>query len=402
MNPLKRSLSLPLVTFYGLGTILGAGIYVLIGSVAGQAGLFLPLSFFAAAVIAGFTAFSYAELVARFPRSAGEAVYVSAAFDRRWLTALVGYSGAAVGIISAATIASGFAGYLNLFVVIEPHIVITAVVTVLAVVAAVGIRASAWTATVMTLVEIAGLCLIIALGSNHLWQAESIDVMRYVPRDWGDWQGIGAGAFLAFYAFLGFEDMVNVAEEVRDASRNLPRAIITALIFSTLLYLGVGFVAVTSVSPHRLSASEAPLATLAEIYSVSGRLMGLIALIAITNGALIQMIKSSRILYGMANLGEAPAAFSRVGARTGTPLIATVVVAALVLAFALRLSTIDLASLTSLVTLLIFALVNAALLRVQMTTSRPRGIIACPAWVPATGMVLCLLLIAAQFGGYFA
>lgn len=396
MAELKRSLSLPLVTFYGLGTILGAGIYVLIGSVAGHAGHFLPVSFLCASLIAGFTAFSYAELVARLPRSAGEAVYVSKAFDRRWLTIAVGYSAAAVGIISAATIASGFAGYLNEFVVLDPRLVVILVVTVLALVAAIGIRASAWTATLMTLVEIAGLVLIISLGARQLWQAESIEFARFIPTEIDDWRGIAAGAFLAFYAFLGFEDMINVAEEVRDASRNLPRAIIAALLCSTVLYIAVGIVAVTAVAPLALATSAAPLAVVAQAYAVPVLLMSGIAIIAITNGALIQMIKSSRILYGMASLGDAPPLLGQVVAVTGTPLVATVVVALAVLAFALGLSTVDLASLTSFVTLLIFTLVNAALLRLQRIMPRPAGVFACPVWVPLGGMVLCVLLILVQ------
>ena len=168
MPQLKRALSLPLVTFYGLGSILGAGIYVLLGAVGQRAGAFLPISFLLAAVIAGFTAFSYAELVARLPRSGGEAVYVDAAFQRRWFTMLIGYGAVAVGIISAATIASGFAGYFQLFVAANPSVVILTVVLGLGSVAAVGIGASAWAATAMTLVEVAGLVLIVALASDTL------------------------------------------------------------------------------------------------------------------------------------------------------------------------------------------------------------------------------------------
>jgi amino acid transporter len=396
MAQLQRSLSLPLITFYGLGTILGAGIYVLLGAVSGAAGYFLPLSFLCAAVIAGFTAFSYAELVARLPRSGGEAVYVDAAFHQRWLTVAVGYSAVAVGTISAATIASGFAGYLRLFVALDPRLVITTVVLALGTVAAIGIRASAWAATVMTLIEIGGLVIIIYLAGDRLADWDALDYQRLVPREFGDWRGIGVGAFLAFYAFLGFEDMVNVAEEVRDPSRNLPRAIVAALVISTVLYLLVGLAAIASVPIETLSASTAPLATIAGAEGLSPRFMGLIALVAITNGALIQMIKSSRILYGMANLGDAPLLFGRVSPWTNTPLFATIVVAALVLSLALWLSTIDLAVLTSLVTLCIFAAVNAALWKLKRAAVHPPGIVRYPVWVPIIGFVLCLLLLAVQ------
>ncbi|MFT4585709.1 MAG: APA family basic amino acid/polyamine antiporter, partial [Gammaproteobacteria bacterium] len=247
MPELKRTLSLPLITFYGLGTILGAGIYVLIGSVAGSAGIFLPLSFLLAALIAAFTAFSYAELVARLPRSGGEAVYIDEAFHRRWLTLGIGYGAVSVGIMSAATIASGFVGYLQLFSSLDPNLIVVTVVIVLGFVAAIGMNVSAWAATLMTLVEVAGLALIITLASSTIIEANSFDYQQFVPRDLGDWRSIGAGAFLAFYAFLGFEDMVNVAEEVQNPRRNLPIAIIMALVVATLLYFLVGIAAVVSV-----------------------------------------------------------------------------------------------------------------------------------------------------------
>ena len=396
MPQLKRSLSLPLVTFYGLGTILGAGIYVLLGSVSARAGYFLPISFLVAALIAGFTAFSYAELVARLPRSGGEAVYVDAAFRRRWLTLTIGYASVTVGIISAATIASGFAGYLQLFFILNPHLTITAVVLGLGTVAAIGMRVSAWAATVMTLIEIGGLVLIVVLAGRSFVYADAFDYQQFIPREFGDWRGIGAGAFLAFYAFLGFEDMVNVAEEVRDPSRNLPRAIIIALVVSTLLYLLVGIAAVASVPIATLSTSAAPLSTVASAHGLSPEFIGIIALVAITNGALIQIIKSARILYGMANLGNAPTAFGRVAARTNTPLLATITVTVLVLSFALSLGTLELASLTSLVTLVIFVAVNAALWKLKRSGLVPSGFVSYPVVVPVIGVMLCLILIAAQ------
>ncbi|MFT4561835.1 MAG: APA family basic amino acid/polyamine antiporter [Gammaproteobacteria bacterium] len=390
MPELKRTISLPLITFYGLGTILGAGIYVLIGSVAGRAGIFLPLSFLLAALIAAFTAFSYAELVARLPRGGGEAVYVDEAFHHRWLTLGVGYGAVIVGIISAATIASGFAGYLRLFAALDPTLIVLTVVIVLGFVAAIGMQLSAWAATLMTLVEIAGLMLIIALAGNAIFETNSFDYQQFVPDELGDWRNIGAGAF------LGFEDMVNVAEEVHNPRRNLPIAIITALIVATLLYFLVGIAAVISVPVDVLSASSAPLSTVAGGYGLSAKFMGVIALVAITNGGLIQIIKSSRILYGMVNMHDAPRVFGRVFARTNTPVIATCCVSLVVLLFALSLPTIELASLTSLVTLVIFAVVNAALLKMKWLNSHPVKSVEYPIAVPLIGMLLCLALIAAQ------
>jgi amino acid transporter len=248
----------------------------------------------------------------------------------------------------------------------------------------------------MTLIEIGGLVLVIVVAGKSLVVAEVFNYEQFIPRESGDWRGIGAGAFLAFYAFLGFEDMVNVAEEVRDPSRNLPRAIIIALVVSTLLYLLVGIAAVSSVSVETLSASAAPMVTIARVHDLSIHVMAAIALVAITNGALIQIIKSSRILYGMAGLGDAPSAFGRVSARTNTPLLATVVVSVLTLFLAISLATIELASLTSLVTLGIFVVVNASLWKLKRTERGPSNIVSYPITIPIVGLVLCIMLIAAH------
>ena len=395
MANLKRTLSLPLVTFYGLGSILGAGIYVLLGVVGGVAGNFLPWAFLCATIIAGFTAFSYAELVARMPRSAGEAVYVDAAFSKPLITRAIGYGGAFVGVISAATITSGFVGYFQLFVEVEQTVVIASVVAVLGSIAIIGIGVSAWAATAMTVVEIVGLLLIIVSAGPKVVAWSTADLAHLIPHQVHDWQVIWVGAFLAFYAFLGFEDMINVAEEVHEPERNMPRAIAAALILSSLLYLLVSFAGLASVPVSELAGSETPLSTIAASNGVSTRFMALIALLAISNGALVQIIKSSRILYGMAAQHTAPAMFALVAPQTQTPVIATVAVIAGVLLLALSLPTVDLAALTSSVTLVIFAVVNIALIRIKRRQPQVETF-QVPIWVPAAGAVLCLGLLAVQ------
>ena len=234
---LKRSLSLPLITFYGLGTIIGAGIYVLIGEVAGRAGMYAPFAFLLAAVVAAFSAFAYAELSARYPLSAGEAIYVKEAFHRRWLTIATGWSVVLIGTVSAAALANGFIGYLRLFVRLPNWLAISLLVVGLGLLAAWGISQSVWVATIITLVELGGLLIVLFVARDGL---------AVLPQRWGElippptadvWTGIALGGFLAFYAFIGFEDMVNVAEEVKNPRRNLPLAIILALCVSTLLYM---------------------------------------------------------------------------------------------------------------------------------------------------------------------
>ena len=246
-NSLKRSLNLPLITFYGLGNILGAGIYVLVGKVAGEAGYFAPLSFFIASLVAAISALTYAELSARYPVSAGEAVYLYEGFQLRWLSMVVGLLIVSAGIVSSAAIAHGFAGYLKAtlidfipaFQAVPSVAIIAILLCLLGALAVWGISQSVKVAAAFTLLEIAGLCLIIWLGIDHLSVAPP--VVQAVSESTGHFSfvGIFAGSFLAFYAYLGFEDMVNVAEEVRDPQRTMPRAIFLAVIISTLLYAGV-------------------------------------------------------------------------------------------------------------------------------------------------------------------
>ena len=396
---LKRSLSLSLVTFYGLGNILGAGIYVLIGKVAGHAGYQAPLSFLLASLLAGFTAFSYAELAARYPLSAGEVVYIQQGLRLRWLAILVGALIIMTGIVSAATIARGFTGYLLVFVDVPDSLAIVALLLILGLLCAWGIAASVRVAALITVAEAGGLLLIV-------WVAlPSADQAAQTLHHLAAWQGnagalgIFLAAFLAFYAFIGFEDMVNVAEEVRQPERNLPHAILIALAISTLLYFAVAFVAVSIADPRALATSDAPLAYLYR--QATGAEPGLItgiSLLAVINGALIQIIMASRVCYGMGRKGWAPAWLSRVHPVTRTPVIATLLVTALVILMALWLPIESLARATSFFILMVFTLVNIALWRIKHRADHDyQGFSAYP-WVPVAGALGALAFIAVQAG----
>jgi amino acid transporter len=394
---LRRSLSLPLIIFYGLGNILGAGIYVLIGKVAGHAGLFAPLSFLLASLLAGLTAFSYAELSARFPLSAGEAVYVYKGLGLRWLAATVGVLIVFAGCVSSATILRGFVGYLQVVLAAPESVVLPLAVVLLGGLAAWGIIQSVTIAALFTLLEVCGLLLIIAVGAPGLGTLPSqpFEFGRLLALD--TWVGISVGAFLAFYAFLGFEDMVNVAEEVRRPERNMPRAILLTLALSTLLYFAIALVAVATVSPGELADSEAPLALIYE--TQTGRepvLITLIGMFAVLNGALIQMIMASRVVYGMASRGWLPELLGRVHPRTRTPVIATTLIATAVLLLALWGTTEDLAKATSFALLLVFALANLSLWRLKRTQPQPAGIIRVPGWIPLLGCCASLAVILIQ------
>lgn len=392
---LKRSLGLPLLVCYGLGTILGAGIYVLIAEVGQEAGIFTPLSFILAATLATFTAFSYAELSARFPVSAGEAYYVQQVFGRRWLASTVGYLVVLIAIVSSATISNGFAGYLNVFFSLPDWLTVSVLVLVLGLIAAWGITESVILAALITVVEIGGLLLVIWLGRSSL--AASPAMLSQWPSQFGPGQGsaVLAGAFIAFYAFIGFEDMVNVAEEVKQPSRNLPRAIIITLVLSTCLYLLVAVVAVTSLPMDAVTSSRSPLADMVRFYQPGlVPLITAISLLAVVNGALIQIIKGSRVFYGMAKNAMAPAVLAQVSPATRTPLLATALCSALVMVFALALDLVALARMTSFITLLVFTIVNSLLLVLKLRGGAQTPHFKVPILVPVAGILSCLLFIA--------
>lgn len=394
---LRRTLTLPLLTFYGLGTILGAGIYVLVGEVAGIAGMHAPLAFAVAAVVAAFTAFSYAELAARHPFSAAEAVYVQEGFGRAWLSMLVGALVLFAALASAAALANGFAGYLRLFVDLPAWAAILASLLALGALAAWGIHESAQAATVATLIEIGGLLLVVAVSGEGLLALPQRLHEFAPPVQAGAWQGIFLAAFVAFFAFIGFEDMANVAEEVIEPERTLPRAILLALAIATALYLLVSLAAVLTLSRAELAGNAAPLALM--YAKATGRepvFIGVIALFAVTNGALVLLIRATRVLHGMSARGWLPAAFGRVHPVRRTPLLATAVVTAATLGLALALPLVSLARATSAAILVVFALINLALLRIRRRSPAPPGVRVYPAAVPLAGFVLSLLLLAFQ------
>ncbi len=395
MTELKRSLSLPVLLFYGLGNILGAGIYVLIGKVAGAAGMFTPLAFIVAALVASFSAFSYSELSARYPLSAGEAVYVQEGFHQVWLSRLTGLLIAAAGMVAASTIFRGFYGYFYLFFQLPEPLVISLVVILMGLLMVWGIAESATAAMLLTLLEIFGLLLVIGAGQDTLWQAQLDWTQLLQPADASAWIGIGLGAFLAFFAFLGFEDMVNVAEEVKNPQRTLPAAILLALVVSTLLYTLVALVAVVTLDQQTLATSKAPLVdVLAATSNINPQIISVIGMFAVVNGALVMMIMSSRVLFGMARKGWIWPVLARLSARTRTPVITSWLVVFIILNLALWLPLESLARATSYIILIVFSLCHAALVLIKLRQPQPpSGVFTNPLWVPVIGCMASLGLL---------
>ncbi|WP_396928506.1 APC family permease [Mycolicibacterium sp.] len=392
---LNRTLGLPTVALYGLGNILGAGIYVLIGKVAGFAGASTTLAFLMAMVTATVTALSYMELAGRYPVSASVSVYLHRAFGKRWLSTVIGLTMVGGGVASAAALAQGFAGYLNSFVSVPTMAGSVGLLVVLGAIAIKGIGESATMAALLTGLEVLGLLLVIWFGRRAFTHLDVGSLVAIDPAV--GLGGVVAGAFLAFYAFIGFEDMVNVAEEARNPSRTMPLAILFALLASTVLYLLVVVVSTTLVPPAELAASDAPLTLVIERSGVShGVFLSVIGMIAAINGVIVQVIMGSRTLYGLAKEGWIHSRFGLVHRSFQTPVTATLVIVAAMIVGTVVLPLVALAQLTSLLVLAIFTLVNASLIVIKRRHRTHGGFISVPVAVPYLGVLLCLGTITVQ------
>lgn len=363
---LKRTISLPMLTLYGLGTMVGGGFYALMGKVAGEAGTAAPAAFALAGALAMLSALSFAELSSRYPVTAAETRYVTEGFGRPALGALTGWMVIVTGVVSAATLAVATIGFLGEMVPVWQKPGIALLVLAMGLVSFWGIGASVALVTVITFIEVGALVYIVAIAGGSL-EALPERWTELLPRGGGmGWTGVLAGSFLAFYAFIGFEDMVNMAEEVKDPRRALPWAILIGVALTTGLYVVVSTVAVLTAPVSELAASATPMAT---IVSAAGRRsgvgLGLVSLLAGVNGALVQIIMASRVAYGLARRGQAPAWLGAVHARTRTPHRATALMTIVILALALLFPLTALAKTTSAIILGIFATVNLALWRIK-------------------------------------
>lgn len=396
---LKRDVGLFLFTLYGAGNIIGAGIYVLVGKVAGEAGLLAPFAFVLAALIAGLTGLSYGELGARFPVSAGEAVYLDRAFRRQWLSVAVGVLISLAGLVSAATLARGFVGYFSEFFAAPAGPTMVLLTGVLTLIAAGGIKNSARVAATLALAGVGGLLWIVVVAAPNLMSFATLSAADFFPAGSLAWQGVFGGAFLAFYAFIGFEDMVNIAEEVRQPRRTIPRGILLAFALASALYLLVTVVSIATVAPARLAVSDAPLAAVYRAATGgSATFISLIGLTAVVNGALVQIIMAARIFYGMSCNGWLPPFLSVVNPRTRSPVRATLVAGVAVMLLALVLPLVSLAKLTSGLVLVVFTLINIALVVIKRREPAPANVTVIPLGVPVAAALASAMLLVVAIG----
>jgi amino acid transporter len=364
--PLRRALGLASLTFYGVGIILGAGIYSVIGVAAEQSGESIWLSFVISSVVALVTALSYAELATMFPETSAEFTYLRRALPR-WPSVavvtglLVAFSGAA----TAATVAIAFAGYLRSFVEIPAALVAYGLLGGATVVNLIGIKESAWINTVFTLVEAGGLVLFIVLGAGSDRFAAALSA---TPDS-----GVLAGAALVFFSFLGFENIANLTEEAKEPRRDISRAIFLSLAIATSLYILVALAAVALVPPAQLGETRAPLVDAARTRSTTvASTLGAIALFATSNTALVSILVASRVVFGMARGGELPQGLASLIPRRQTPWVATIAVAATAAALVPFGRVAVVASISSFASLLAFATVNVALIVLRYREPRAK------------------------------
>lgn len=393
-HSLKRTLTLPWLVFYGVGVTVGAGIFALIGEVLALAGDQAPLSFLLAGLIAGVTGISYALLIRRFPVAGGEAVFVNRGLGS-FFALLSGYGVVATGIISSAVIALAFAGYVRAIVPIPEVVLVVAVVAVLSGIAWFGVRESVVFAAAVTLVEVGTLLVVIAFGLPLLTDLPAVAGTFVPDMNTMALAGVLSGAVLAFFAFIGFEDIVNMSEETLNAEGTVPKAVIWTLAITLVIYAVLAVIAALAADREAIAGSSSPLAELFESLSgLSGKPVAAMATIAMVNGILVQIVMASRVLYGMANEGLAPNWFANVDAARKTPARATLVVAVVVLLLALFFPLVRLAEATSLVTLGVFALVNLALFSIGNRLED--GPIRRFRWWGVVGALMCLSVAAFQ------
>jgi len=364
MSELKRRMGLFQLVMYGVGLILGAGIYVLIGEAVGFAGDSVWIAFVLGSIVALFAGFSYAELSSIFPKAAAEYVFIKNAFKNNFFAFVIGWLTAITSIITAATVALGFGGYFVEF--FDVPIIISAIglLGILSLVNFIGIRESAWTNTIFTIIEAIGLILIIIIGFTVV----NPEPVNYIESPSG-FTGIAIAFVLIFFAFIGFEDMANVAEEVRNPKKILPRAIILSVLISGVLYVLVSLAVVRVVNWEELATSSAPIAMVAERGLGSGAhfLLSSIALFAITNTVLITLVAGSRIFYGMAKEKVFPSVLEKIHFKTKTPWIAVIVILVTSVGFTFIGDIVIVANITVFAIVITFASVNLAVIVLRYT-----------------------------------
>lgn len=403
---LARTMGLWALIIYGVGDMLGSGVYALVGKVAGIMGNAAWLAYIVAMFAAALTALSYASLTSRYPRAGGAAYFTHRAFAQPFLSYLIGLGVVASGLTSMATQSHAFARYFygltheTTVGTAPPQSFVWCVgIFFLVLLTAVnfwGIRQSTWLNLLCTAVEVAGLLIVIAVGASF-WG--KVNLLQLAPAP-ADSHGLlsafrpGAAA-LAFYAFIGFEDMSNVAEEVKNPRRNFPIAVISAVAVVSLLYVAIAITAVSVLPYHTLASSGQPLVDVVKTAAPSFPpiVFSFIALFAITNTALLNYIMGSRLVYALARQGLVPAVLAKIHPARRTPHRAIFVLLLIVLVLVFAGNVAELGSATSVLLLCAFIVVNLSLLVLKNRPGEPVGTLELPRIIPLAGALICALLL---------
>lgn len=400
---LKRAIGPVQLMLYGIGSMLGAGIYGLVGKAAGQLGGLVWAGFLVAMVAALLTGVSYASIASRYPRAAGAAYAAHRAYRLPLLSWVIGLTVVCSGLTSMATgsrvVAENIWKLIDPATVAAPSTISLIAIGFLLVVAGVvfrGIRESLWANALCTVVEASGLILVIAVGARFWGQTDLLELPATVDHTTAA-TGllVMQGAVLTFFSFLGFEDMINVAEEVKKPQVTMPFAVIGAMTIVSIIYMAVSVTAVSVLPWNELAAAPAPLgavmAKAAPWFPPIG--FTLLTIFAVANTALVNYVMGSRLLYGLSSQGLAPKPLSRVHTKRGTPHIAIVVLLAVVIGLSLLGDISQLASATVLLLLFVFSIINVALIVLSRREGRIEGSFNAPLIVPALGALICLALI---------
>ncbi len=394
---LRRSIGTMQLALYALGSMVGSGIYGLIGKAAGQAGSAVWLSFLIALFAALLTSLSYASLGSRYPRAGGAAYVTARAFGIPVLSFTIGLALVASGLTSIATQSKIFATILADITGLEqfsPTFIAIGFLLILGGIVFRGIRESMWVNVVCTLMEVGGLLLVIASGLSY-WG--SVDYFATPPEraDTSLAVVVLQASVLTFFAFIGFEDAVNVAEECKDPERTIPAGLVIATVAAALLYVAVAITAVSVVPWQELAAAPSPLTEVMKrsAPAIPPGLMTFIALFSVANTALVNYVTASRLIYGMAGEGLLPRHFGRIHGTRRTPHIAILALLAVALLLVCVGGIADLAAATVLLLLVVFIAVNASLVVLKRRADEAPGLFEIPIFLPLAGIVVCAGLL---------
>jgi basic amino acid/polyamine antiporter, APA family len=391
------------VMFYGLGSMLGAGIYALIGRAADSLGNAVWLAFLVAMIAAMLTGLSYACVGSRYAKAGGAAYVTQHGLHKPLLSYVVGIAVMMSGLTSMATGSQAIAEQLEkaLGFSIDIKFVAIGIVFLVGCVIYRGLRESMWLNVVCTVVEASGLLFIIAVGARYWGNVNYLETAKDTVAG-GPGSGITLalvmqGAVLTFFSFIGFEDILNVSEEVKNPRKNVPFGLIGAMILATLIYMAVAITAVSVVPWRELAASKTPLMDVAHkaapwLGGIDRLYLG-ITIFAIGNTALLNYIMGSRLLYGMSRQGLLPAIFSRVHPKRHTPHVAVFVLFGIVTVLILSGGVKQMAESTVLLLLAVFTVVNIALVVLKRRPGEPKGGFEPPMFVPVLGALTCASLI---------